>query len=140
MPNNVAHFAISAHDVERARAFYEAAFGWRFAPWGPPGFYLILSGSDAEPGIQGALQAAGEYAAAPGVGGVEITIAVDDVAETGRAIEAAGGKIVMPAAAIPTVGTLLKFADTEGNVLCAMEYEPGYRSIRYTEARGAFPA
>ena len=30
-------------DVDRARRFYEAVFGWEFEPWGPPGFYLILT-------------------------------------------------------------------------------------------------
>ena len=34
VPNNVAHFAITATDVDRARAFYEAVFGWRFEAWG----------------------------------------------------------------------------------------------------------
>jgi predicted enzyme related to lactoylglutathione lyase len=29
----------------------------------------------------------------------------------------------MPKATIPTVGTMIRFADTEENVLCAMQYE-----------------
>lgn len=28
--NNVAHFAVHADDVERARNFYSGVFGWRF--------------------------------------------------------------------------------------------------------------
>ena len=28
--NDVQHFAVAADDVERARRFYEAVFGWRF--------------------------------------------------------------------------------------------------------------
>jgi predicted enzyme related to lactoylglutathione lyase len=31
----VAHFAINADDVERARAFYGKVFGRTFAAWGP---------------------------------------------------------------------------------------------------------
>ena len=53
--NNVVHFAVHADDVERARAFYEAVFGWRFEAWGPPGFYRIHTGSSDGPGIEGAL-------------------------------------------------------------------------------------
>ncbi len=136
MPNNVAHFAVTAKDVERARRFYERVFGWRFTAWGPPEFYLICTGPDGEPGIQGALQSAGAYAADPGAGGVELTIAVDDVAAIEAAVEAAGGDVFMRQATIPQVGTLVKFTDTEGNRLCAMQYEPGYRSLRYTERRG----
>ena len=58
MPNNLKHFAIHADDVPRARAFYEKVFGWQFRPWGPPGFYLIQTGTDEDPGVQGALKPA----------------------------------------------------------------------------------
>jgi uncharacterized protein len=136
VPNNVAHFAITAIDVDRARAFYEQVFGWRFEAWGPPGFYLIRTGTDEEPGLQGALQASSEYAAPPGVGGVEITVAVEDVTQIARLVEKAGGRIFLGEARIPGVGTLVKFEDTEGNRGCVMQYEPAYRSLRYTERRG----
>src|SRR4051812_9207996 len=53
---NVKHVAISADDLPRARRFYERVFGWQFKPWGPPGFLLITTGTDEEPGILGALQ------------------------------------------------------------------------------------
>jgi len=43
--NNIRHFAIGADDLDRARAFYESVFGWRFEAWGPPGFYLIHTGT-----------------------------------------------------------------------------------------------
>ena len=33
------HLAINADDVQRAKAFYETVFGWRFEPWGPPDYY-----------------------------------------------------------------------------------------------------
>ena len=56
MPNNVKHFAIHADDIQRARTFYEKTFGWKFKPWGPPGFYLIQTGTDDDPGVHGALQ------------------------------------------------------------------------------------
>ena len=43
--SQVAHFAINADDLPRARRFYEQVFGWTFQAWGPPGFYMIDSGS-----------------------------------------------------------------------------------------------
>ena len=55
MPNNISFFAINADDVPRARKFYETVFGWTFEPWGPPGFYLIHTGDEESPGIQGLL-------------------------------------------------------------------------------------
>ena len=70
------------------------------------------------------------------LGGVEITVAVEDVSEIARLVEKAGGRLFMREARIPGVGTLVKFEDTEGNRACAMQYEPAYRSLRYTERRG----
>ena len=40
------------------------------------------------------------------------------------AIIANGGTILMPKATIPTVGQLIWFRDTEGNVAGAMQYDP----------------
>ena len=39
--SHLAHFAINTDDVESTRRFYEAVFGWKFNPYGPPGFYQI---------------------------------------------------------------------------------------------------
>src|SRR5436190_20026534 len=55
MSNNLASFAIHADDVDRCRRFYEAVLGWKFEPWGPPQFYLVHTGADKKPGIQGLL-------------------------------------------------------------------------------------
>jgi predicted enzyme related to lactoylglutathione lyase len=122
MPNNLASFAIHADDVQRCRRFYEAVFGWRFEPWGPPDFYLVHTGDDERPGVQGLLHMRQEPRASGGPNCFECTIAVDDLDAVTRAIEAQGGRILMAHAPIPTVGTLTKFEDTEGNVLGAMAY------------------
>ena len=116
MPNPVVHFAIEADDVARARQFYETVFGWTFTAWGPPNFYRI-SGC----GIYGALQErAGP--ATPGVKGFECTIAVTDLDAISKAIAAGGGTIASEPFTIPTVGTLVKFHDTEGNEANIMQY------------------
>jgi uncharacterized protein len=126
MPNNVKHFSINADDVPRARRFYEKAFGWKFEPWGPPNFYLIKTGTDEEPGLEGALQGRREIVAGKPMYGFECTLGVASIDETLAAVEANGGKIVMPKFHIPTVGTLIFFEDTEGNVVGAMQYEEDY--------------
>ena len=126
MPNNVKHFSINADDVPRARRFYEKAFGWKFEPWGPPNFYLIKTGTDKEPGLEGALQGRREIVAGKPMFGFECTLGVPSIDETLAAVEASGGKIVMPKFHIPTVGTLIFFEDTEGNVVGAMQYEEDY--------------
>ena len=126
MPNNVKHFSINADDVPRARRFYEKAFGWKFEPWGPPNFYLIKTGTDEEPGLEGALQGRREIVAGKPMFGFECTLGVHSIDETLAAVEENGGKIVMPKFHIPTVGTLIFFEDTEGNVVGAMQYEEDY--------------
>lgn len=123
MPNPLASFAIHVDDVQRARKFYESVFGWKFEPWGPPDFYLIHTGSADKTGIQGLMHKRAEAVAPGGLNAFECTFAVEDVDATLRAVEAAGGIITMPPAKIPTVGTVIKFRDPEGNILCAMRFE-----------------
>ena len=121
MSNNIAHFDVAADDVERARRFYERVFGWTFEAWGPPDFYLIRTGSPGDPGIHGSVSKRSEPAAG-GRNGFECTISVADLAAAKRAIVANGGAIVLDDHEIVGVGTLIRFRDTEGNLVCAMHY------------------
>ena len=123
MPNNLASFAIHVDDTDRALAFYQAVFGWRFEPWGPPGFYLIHTGDEASPGVTGLMHQRHEPRTGSGLNGFECTFSVDDVDAIAAAVAANGGRITMPKAEIPTVGTLIRFEDTEGNEVGAMKYE-----------------
>jgi predicted enzyme related to lactoylglutathione lyase len=120
--NNVVHFAIHADDIARAQRFYEAVFGWRFEAWGPPGFFRIHTGTPDDPGIEGALHERLEPLHGTGMRGFECTVSVDDVAEVRERVLAHGGTIVYDEVEIPTVGTLVQFLDTEGNVCGAMKY------------------
>ena len=124
MPPNLSHFAINADDVPASRAFYEAVFGWTFTAWGPPGFFQIQTGSQDEPGVQGALQQRRQLAADHPTIGVEATFAVDDVDATAAAVRAAGGTILMDRFTISGVGHLIFFADPDGNPIGAMQYDP----------------
>src|SRR3982074_3279513 len=123
MPNNIQSFGVTCDDVTRGRRFYEQAFGWRFEPWGPPDFYLIHTGDEHNPGVQGLMQKRREVVSGTGMTGFECTIEVQDIDATIRAIEAHGGKIVMAKFHIPTVGTGVYFSDTEGNFVGAMQPE-----------------
>lgn len=54
----VVHFEIQADDVERAKAFYAAVFGWSFEDYsqftGGQVYWGITTGPSEEPGIDGA--------------------------------------------------------------------------------------
>lgn len=121
MPNKLAHFAIEADDVERAKIFYESVFGWRFEDWGPPDFYLI---HDA--GLHGALQQRLEPLGT-GRNGFHGSIAVENLDATAELIEQSGGRLIGHRHTIPTVGELSEFVDTEGNQATIIVYEPEQR-------------
>ncbi len=123
MPATFRHFAINADDVPRARRFYENVFGWRFEPWGPPDFYQIRNAGE---GLLGALQGRRELVEGVRMRGDEASLGVDDLQATIAAIEAGGGRIVMPPYRIDGVGELIHFEDTEGNLAGAMQYVPGF--------------
>jgi predicted enzyme related to lactoylglutathione lyase len=98
-------------------------FGWAFEPWGPPGFYLIHTGDETSPGIQGLMHARQEPRTGSGLNGVEPTFSVDDVDAIAALVEANGGRVTVPKAVIPTVGALVRFLDPEGNDIGAMAYD-----------------
>jgi hypothetical protein len=122
MPATFRHFAINADDVPRAKRFYEEVFGWTFTPWGPPNFYQTR---DAGDGLLGALQGRRELVPGMRFNALENSFGVEDLGAVIAAIEAGGGKIVMPRFRIEGVGDLIFFQDPEGNVLGAMQYDKG---------------
>ncbi len=120
---NVAHFAVHVDDIPRACRFYEKVFGWRFEAWGPPGFFLIATGTKEDPGIRGSLHQRHVPLTGDGIYGFECTVSVADVVKTSKDVVAAGGKMLMQKMTISTVGHLIQFHDTEGNLVNAMEYD-----------------
>ena len=117
MPRPV-HFELGADDVERAIAFYEKVFGWKFQKWdGPIDYWLIMTGEEGEPGIDGGLGRKSD--------GLENanTIDVPDIDAAIAAITESGGKIVSPKSAVPGVGWMAYCQDTEGNTFGAMQMD-----------------
>jgi uncharacterized protein len=120
MPATLRHLAINADDVQRAKTFYEAVFGWRFEPWGPPDYYQAR---EAGEGFVMALQGRRELEPGARMLGLEATLAVDDIGATTAAIVAAGGRMVSREYYIESVGRLAYFEDPAGNLLGAMQYD-----------------
>ena len=122
MPH-VAHFAINADDVPRARRFYERVSGWKFSAWGPPEFYQIETGSEAPVTLLGALQKRRELLKGQPTIGYECTISVRAIDDTAKAVAANGGKTVMEKSIIVGVGALMFFQDSERNVFGAIQFD-----------------
>jgi predicted enzyme related to lactoylglutathione lyase len=126
MTSQLAHFAIHADDLERARQFYGAIFGWKFQGYGGDmtDFCQIVDAGGNLLAPIGAIQARKFNSAAAPMIGFECSITVGDIDAATAAIEAHGGHIVMKKAAIPGVAWIVKFLDTEGNLACAVKYDP----------------
>jgi predicted enzyme related to lactoylglutathione lyase len=115
----VIHFEISADDPERAVAFYRDVFGWEFHKWeGPEDYWLVKTGPDSQPGINGGL-----FIRKGPVGHVN-SIDVPSVDEFVAKIQSKGGEIVMPKRAIPGVGWLAYAKDTEGSIFGIHQSDP----------------
>jgi hypothetical protein len=119
MPRPI-HFEIPADDPARAIAFYEAVFGWRFSKWeGPMSYWLITTGAEGEPGINGGLMPR-QHPDQPCVN----TIGVADVDASVAVVERSGGQVAVPKMAIPGVGWLAYCKDTEGHIFGIMQPDP----------------
>lgn len=122
MKNHLSHFAIYIDDMSRAKQFYSNLFGWDYNSYGPDDFLQIKDSSENESSLIGALQARKYSPIDEKIIGFECSIAVSDIDAIINKIETNKGKIVMPKTEIPYVGWLVKFLDTEGNIVCAVQY------------------
>lgn len=127
MKNKLTHFAIHADDTTRAKDFYAEVFEWGFSTYGPPDFLQIKTDASPEGELIGALQARNYSPVKEKLIGLECTISVENVDEIIKRVEHKKGKILMPKTAIPYVGWIAKFLDTEGNLICAMQYDSAAR-------------
>ena len=114
------HFEMNVKDVHKTISFYEDVFGWRFQKWdGPMDYWLIMTGDENELGIDGGLGYAEE-----GFPKVINTIDVDDIDDVIKKIKSKGGEIVRPKHAVPGVGWLAYFKDSEGVMSGIMQNDP----------------
>jgi len=110
----VVHFDIDSDDPQRAIGFYSGVFDWKFEKWeGPMEYWLVTTGPDEEPGINGGMGVRTE-------GGLSFntyrnTIEVPDADEYAARVREGGGQTLMDKMAIPGVGWFVPCVDTEGN-------------------------
>lgn len=121
----VIHFEIHAENPERAIQFYQRSFGWEFQKWdGPMDYWLIMTGPKDQPGIDGGLVRRQGKIDGEAVIAYVCTVDVPNIDETVSIVEKNGGTIAVPKMAVPTVGWLVYFKDTEGNIFGAMQNDP----------------
>src|SRR5579859_2630199 len=99
----VIHFDFLTDEPERAIRFYSEAFGWSIQKWdGPMDYWLIKTGEDSEPGIDGGLTKRTADEPFKTIN----TIGVVSLDDTMAKITQAGGTITVPRMPIPGVGYL----------------------------------
>jgi uncharacterized protein len=130
--SRVVHFEIQADDVERAKAFYAAAFGWEFQDYGGfagSPYWGVLTGPDDEPGINGGLlqRPAPAPALGQGTNAYVCTMQVVDFDATAARILAAGGQVALPKTALTGMAWQGYFVDTEGNTFGIHQPDPDAR-------------
>ncbi|MCW4009011.1 MAG: VOC family protein [Candidatus Bathyarchaeota archaeon] len=118
--SKVIHFEIPADNMERAVAFYKTVFGWKIEKWGGPvNYWLVTTGEDSEPGINGAI------AAKDNIHPTTInTVSVPSIDEAAKRIRQTGGEVLMPKMAVPGVGYMTYCKDPEGNIFGIMQMDP----------------
>jgi uncharacterized protein len=118
----VVHFELSAEDPDRAAKFYDQVFGWKFEKWGgggPMEYWMISTGGDKQPGINGGLSRREAGAPANTIN----TIDVPSVDEYSTRVGKSGGKVIAPKMAIQGIGFFALCQDTEGTTFGIMQFD-----------------
>ena len=121
----VVHFEIHAADPDRAVNFYQKLFGWNFQRWeGPMDYWLITTGPDDQPGINGGLVRRQGEIDGQAVIAYVCTVDVEDLDSSVKTAIDNGGQIALPKMPIPGMGWLAYCKDTEGNIFGMMQNDP----------------
>ena len=114
----VVHFEIYTDDPETVQPFYQDVFGWKFQKFdGPVEYWLVTTGDDKEPGINGGLLRPRQGQSPRTLN----TIAVPSLDQAIKKIEQCGGEICVPKMAIPRIGWLAYAQDPAKNVFGILE-------------------
>jgi predicted enzyme related to lactoylglutathione lyase len=108
----IVHFDVPTEDVERAKKFYSALFGWKFESFPEMQYYLFTTTNlDGTKGVGGGMgkrmapsQRMMNYFGVPSV----------DAAM--KQVLSLGGKVLTEKMAVPGMGFLANCMDTEGNL------------------------
>ena len=117
--SRVLHFEVHASQPQVLIDFYSALLGWSFQKYGPNDYWLIVTGPDDQPGINGGLMLRHGAPPAEGqaVNAYVCTAGVEAVDASVEKAVALGGTIALPKMPIPGVGWLAYVKDPDGNIL-----------------------
>jgi uncharacterized protein len=117
--SRVVHFEIPANEPQKVMDFFKKTFGWSFQQFGTEEYWVVMTGDEKEPGINGGLLKK-RHPDQPIVNSID----VKNIDSAIKDIEANGGTIVVPKMPIPTVGWLAYFKDPDGNIHGVYQNDP----------------
>lgn len=123
----VVHFEIHAVEPQRCMGFYQALFGWSFSQFGAESYWMVTTGPDTAPGINGGIVPRRGPVDGQAVIAYVCTVDVDDLDVRCARAGALGGQVVVPKMAIPGVGWLAYAKDTEGNIFGMLQADAAAR-------------
>ena len=128
--NPVVHFEMPAENKNRMTAFYTKVFGWKTEQLGSEmGEYILVTtsevGEDHFPKQKGTING-GIYQKTddPNTHHPSVVISVDDIKDSIKKINNAGGNVLGEPIDIPGVGSFISFIDTEGNRVSILQPLP----------------
>jgi predicted enzyme related to lactoylglutathione lyase len=100
-------------------------FGWTFQKWeGPMDYWLVTTGPDSQPGINGGLLRRQGEIDGQAVIAYVCTIDVENIDASIAKAQSLGSQVVLPKMPIPGMGWLVYCKDTEGNIFGMMQADP----------------
>ena len=116
----VVHFELPADNVERAKSFYKAAFGWDISQYPGMEYHGITTAETdqqtRQPKQVGAING-GLTKRNNEVKNTVITVDVENIETALKSIEKAGGKTLQKKQPVADMGFTAYFKDTEGNIV-----------------------
>lgn len=115
----IVHIEIPSADPDKAAEFYKNVFDWETTKWdGPMDYWMVTTGPDETPGINGAFMKAEDSSR------LSYVLDVDDVDTYIEKVQQHGGTIVMPKDPVPGIGWVAYFEDLDGNLFGIMQVDP----------------
>ena len=113
------HFEIQASNPQVLIDYYSGLFGWSFNKWEGGDYWLIHTGPEDKPGINGGLlpRRGPVPDAIAAVNAFVITVDVDDI----DSALAKAGNVVVPKTPVPGIGWLGYARDPDGNIFGMMQ-------------------
>lgn len=115
--NTVGHVEIPAENINRVKDFYSNLFDWEWNYIEEMDYHIYVT-KDKD----GNVPAGGGIVKKENANQSILNyVNVDDIASTAAKIEELGGNVIVPKTAVPGMGWMLHFQDTEGNLMALWE-------------------